>query len=536
MKKNLYVVSAFIFILFIPGMQNSFAQRILQNWDKHLKAVPPANQYSAMAGYNSDGDAYWLVNTQDSESLKYSIHLVKYDTLGHLKFMNHYEGIGGLSMTDFLTLADGTTYSYGVDFGGGTGGTRDCFLQKNDPDGNVLWSAAFDPDPDQQENADQIYVSPVNGDIIVTAYETQPQYKLFLARYTSDGYPVWETSVPDYECGDIIVDPNDNIHLLGTYHYGTGADAIEFAYLKFDGNGNMLNYYQHIGGGSSHALNTAGKGKTIGLDNDGNVYALCWVETMPGSDTAYTHIMLNKFNTDGSLVWKKRLEWVKKGYPNEVATLLTDGTSGESIVIGGWGLWKYDTDGTFMSGWYDSRRNYYDACQYDQQKMFTISSGIRTIDGDSGKLAQFDWSDDHPELYQKGRGNIQPLNSTAIIVPDMVHNALYVTWSFNDSVSLHRVVLRNGVATGVNEISAPANGFQVYPNPANETTTISFSDNLNSSFVMDIYSAAGIRVMHKEFSHLASTSVDVKQLTPGIYEVVVASDGKQYRNKLVVIR
>ncbi|MFI5135745.1 MAG: hypothetical protein ACHQD9_07820, partial [Chitinophagales bacterium] len=288
MKKNLYLTTFFLLILFVPGMQNCYAQKILQSWIKNLKAVPPANQYSARAGVDANGNAYWVVNTQDSVTLGYSIHLIKYDTLGHLLWMNHYESTQGLSMTDFKTLPDGTTYTYGTDFGSGTGGSQDCWLQKNDIDGNLQWSVSFDPDASEAEYADQIYISPVNGDIIVTAYEMLPQYTLFLARYTADGNLVWETSVPGCETGDVIIDQNDDIHLLGTYHYGDLATDIVFAYLRFSGDGNMLGYYYQSGGGVSHALYTAGKGKTIGLDNEGNVYALCWVETMPGSDTAYT--------------------------------------------------------------------------------------------------------------------------------------------------------------------------------------------------------------------------------------------------------
>jgi hypothetical protein len=379
-------------------------------------------------------------------------------------------------MTDMKVLPDGTSYIWGNDLGSGTGATEACFLQKHDGDGNLLWTVTFDPDPAAAEYADQIAISPTTGDIILTAYESSPTYQLFLARYTAEGDYVWQTGVPNYETGDIVMDINDHIYLAGTNHWGTGETDIAFAYLLFDGSGNLLNFYKHTGGGYSHALETGGKGKTIALDKEGNAIALAWVETFPGSDTAWTNIMLNKFNADGSFAWKKRLELVKKGYPKDVATLLTDGLTGEAIVIGGWGMWKYNADGEYVDGWYDSRRNYFDACQYDQHMMFPLSSGSFVKDGDSGKISLMDWSDDYPEIYYKGRGSIQPLNKTAMIEPDAAHNALYVTWIFNDTASLHRVVLRNEVATSVTEIIDGENGLSVYPNPAFETTVISFFD------------------------------------------------------------
>jgi hypothetical protein len=531
MKRVLYTS---LLLLFAAAPQLLFSQKILQDWTKHLKAVPAGSQFSARAGVDDKGDPYWCSNSQNDLTGKYEVHLVKYDSSGVLQWSNHYEGAGGLTMTDFQTLANGASYVYGIDYGAGTGSSQAGFVQKHDAQGNLLWSFTFDPVFDLAEYPDQFYISPLNGDVIFTATVMAPQYSLVVARYSQDGQFVWQTSFPGYEAGDIMIDANDQIHLLNTYHWGSGESDIAFDYLKLDGNGNWLAEYKQTGGQSSHALATAGKGRTIGLDEQGNVYALAWVESFPNSDTTWTNIMIKKFNVNGEQEWKKRLEVVQRGYPKETATLLTDAATGESIILGGWGMWKYNATGEFVNGWYDSRRNYIDACQFDQQNLFPVSSGQLVMDGDSGKLALVDWSDDYPDLYVKGRASIQPLNKTAIIEPDAAHKALYVTWSFNDSVSLHRVVLRDDVATPVNEV--PQNIIQgLYPNPASDHTTVFLNDAARLS-MLQVFDAKGTLILQQDVSQQKQVSLDLKNRVPGYYSVVVTSDGNRSRYKLIVLR
>lgn len=531
MKRVLFIS---LIALLITAPRYSFSQKILQDWTKHLKAVPDGSQFSARTGIDDKGDPYWCSNTQNDLTGKFEVHLVKYDSSGVLQWSNHYEGAGGLTMTDFQTLGDGASYVYGIDYGAGTGSSQAGFVQKHDAQGNLLWSFTFDPVFDQAEFPDQFYVSPVNGDLILTATVMAPQYSLVVARYTEDGQMVWQTSFPGYEAGDIIMDANDQIHLLTTYHWGSGENDIAFDYLKLDGAGNWLAEFKQTGGQSSHALVTAGKGRTIGLDELGNVYALAWVESFPNSDTTWTNIMIRKFDANGEQLWKKRLEVVQRGYPKETATLLTDAVTGESIILGGWGMWKYNAEGEFVNGWYDNRRNYIDACQFDQQNLFPLSSGQLVVDGDSGKVALIDWSDDFPDLYVKGRASIQPLNNTAIIEPDAAHKALYVTWSFADSVSLHRVVLRDDVATTVAEAQHEF-GATLYPNPANDQTTVNLNDAARIS-MLQVFDAKGALILQQDVSQQKQAVLDVKSWVPGYYSVVVTSDGNRYRDKLIVLR
>lgn len=535
MKQKLSLGPAFLLLLFLISGKPANAQKILQDWVKHLKAVPSGEQFSARAGVDAEGDAYWCANTQDSSSLTYEVHLIKYDSSGQQLWANHYVGAGGLTMTDFETLGNGDSYVYGIDYGAGTGSSQASFLLKHNADGELLWMLTFDPLADQIEYPDQFFISPVNGDVILTAYQSEPDYTLFVARYSPDGIPVWQTTVEGCEAGDIIMDEDDQIHLAATYHWGNENSDMYFAYLRFDDAGTLMSMHLQTGGGISHALETAGKGRTIGLDKDGSVYALAWVEVFPNNDSTWTHIMLKKFGSDGQQVWKKRLEAVKGGYPEETATLVTDAATGQAMVVGGWGMWKYDTDGTFAGGWYDRRREFFDACQFDQHYLFPLSSGNLVVDGDSGKLSLIDWSDDYEGLYVKGRASIEPLNNTAIAEPDAAHIALYVTWSFNDSVSLHRVVLRNDVATGAETIQGSAM-FGIYPNPASDYTIIHPASPCSSPIQVTVFDQAGILMTNFTFDGTSPLTLQTGNWSPGLYQVQVTSEGARYREKLIILR
>lgn len=524
------IVFSIVSFLEISQLQ---AQAIRQDWKRKMPTVAPANQFSTRVGTDSYGNAYWAVNHEDSASGFRYIWIEKRDTFANLQFAVFYAGAGGATFTDLKTDLDGNTYLYGVNYGGGNAGTNTSFLNKYNVVGTIQWSVNFDFD-ENVEVPDQIYISPVNGDIVVTASELDAQTKLLLGRFNSDGNLLWETGFFDYEPGDILVDDNDNIHLTTTYHVVPGLEGDAFTYLMLDGSGNILNSFSQAGGHYSYPLETAGKGRTVGIDEAGNFYCLGWVATFPGQATTWTNIMLYKFDVAGNETWSKRLDRVRKGYPLKTSILLTDYATGELSVVGGNGLWRYGTDGTFYGGWYDSHRAFFDAAMFDREKTFALCAGDPVDPDDSGKICHFDWSEVNAPYYAHGRADIQNLNPTAIIEQDSQHVAMYVTWSYNGKSELHRLVLRDTVSVGIDNSIGLDDEFSVFPNPASDFVTIVFNGDLSLHVTLQLLDVTGKTIMEKSLENERTIQLPVNNLSAGMYQVMITSGNNRYMKKIVV--
>jgi len=78
--------------------------------------------------------------------------------------------------------------------------------------------------------------------------------------------------------------------------------------------------------------------------------------------------------------------------------------------------------------------------------------------------------------------------------------------------------------------------FNVFPNPANNKITISFNMNLNSHAVLSIYNSIGAQVKSISLSKLNDQKVtlDISELSKGIYMMEVINEGSKNLKKLVV--
>lgn len=95
----------------------------------------------------------------------------------------------------------------------------------------------------------------------------------------------------------------------------------------------------------------------------------------------------------------------------------------------------------------------------------------------------------------------------------------------------------NGCGNGSSGIADIANAsFNVFPNPANDKITISFNKNLNSTATLHIYNSIGAQVKLMPLSKLNSgeVTVDISDLSKGVYVMEIINEGSKSLKKLVV--
>jgi hypothetical protein len=98
------------------------------------------------------------------------------------------------------------------------------------------------------------------------------------------------------------------------------------------------------------------------------------------------------------------------------------------------------------------------------------------------------------------------------------------------NVSVPTVVTVNDCA-GIEENSN--NTFVVYPNPANETINVTFS-NLSDNGTVQLFTAEGKVIESKEISNSMTATFDVVNLTSGVYYVVITSDNGRVSQKVII--
>jgi hypothetical protein len=77
------------------------------------------------------------------------------------------------------------------------------------------------------------------------------------------------------------------------------------------------------------------------------------------------------------------------------------------------------------------------------------------------------------------------------------------------------------------------NTFVVYPNPANETINVTFS-NLSDNGTVQLFTAEGKVIESKDISNSMTATFDVVNLTSGVYYVVITSDNGRVSQKVII--
>ena len=77
---------------------------------------------------------------------------------------------------------------------------------------------------------------------------------------------------------------------------------------------------------------------------------------------------------------------------------------------------------------------------------------------------------------------------------------------------------------------------KVYPNPANNMLNIEFQSLDNPDIILEIFDALGRKIMAREFHHVNGIveSVDVSDMSRGIYYLRVRQDKRQATRKIII--
>jgi len=119
-------------------------------------------------------------------------------------------------------------------------------------------------------------------------------------------------------------------------------------------------------------------------------------------------------------------------------------------------------------------------------------------------------------------------------VGDVIPNSAAIYFDFNPAIvtNTFNTEFVNQLSIGENELS----NFILAPNPATDSFTISLADNTQTIKDVFVYDISGKVVLSKKSIDYYTTSVDVSNISSGMYFVEITSDLNNKVTKKLIIK
>lgn len=478
--------------------------------------------------FDASGNAMWgkcAMNSPNSQSRSVTV-----DSSGNVYVAGIFDG-------PFLRIGTDTIFNTGAN------NSRDIFLCKFDPLGNLIWLRGGDGN--RTDDVGDIAISG-NGDCYVaglffgpfitfgsdTLYNSNYQSltcDLFLARFDPAGNQIWLRGVDSTSgsevAASVALDQNGDIIVTGSFTdtiitfdtnllVNRGGEDIFLA--KYDTSGNVI-WAKSFGGSSTEIVDG------LCVDIWGNIcisgeftsdtMIVDWL-TAANTDTAgnYLDVFVAKFNTNGIPYWVQRTG----GMTHDKAYSMCTDQLGNIFVCGG-----------------------------TYSESFSFASTIVTNADSSGvnqDIFLFRYDANGNEIWIEFSGGAD--DDMARDVTCDQYNAVYMTGVFeSQAITLSPIVLNNPSTgsmnhtfiakledpTTIEEVTSPE--LSVYPNPATDGIfTITYSAPISEIIIYDLH---GRIVSQKQNP---GTSIDISSQEPGLYCITILTPAGVFSRKIVYLK
>jgi hypothetical protein len=436
-----------------------------------------------------------------------------------------------------------------------------------------------------------------NGSIVFendTLNSTSPN-DIFLVKYDSSGNLQWAKSVSGTtsETGlKVAVDGNNDVYVAGYFNgqltfafdtlvaTGSGANAL---LLKFDSSGNPVWAREGMNG-----VGTSAEATGVAVDASNNVYLIGYFQgisdtitfgSFPLIGSGSRTLFLTKYNSSGNVLWAKCPQGDHYNNANYVSTdsagyaYITGNFNSSLLIFGtdtlqnisdasccflvkydslGNSIWARKISGPWISSYciatFQNNRIYISGGSYNPQDTIltfdtlTVYYPTGAVDPmyiacyNSSGIIQFvktleSGADDQNAIAAGASGSVYIAGDFFRVSPFIIGNDPLILVGGSENTFLAKLNYRSTEL--VNEPSINKQ-ISLFPNPAHNTFTISFSGQLTvESGQLKIYDMTGREVYSEEIVHRTSYIVH-QNFSSGIYLVRLEAAEKVYQQKLVI--
>lgn len=498
------------------------------------------DDYANQVGiYN--GNCFMIGSTNAAGAGSFDAQLIKTDFLGNVVFQKQLGGSSTEYGTKLKVSTSGKIVAIGRSNSFSTPANQDFFVFQCDENGTIEWSTVFGTD--SLEYALAISETPDNGYIIAGQTKPNDKYDVLLVKISSTGTVEWEKILGN----DVTNEGVYEVKALGNNGYVlfgySGINTIglnEGMIMITDTAGNLSATFllggsgdddiRQIADGTSGTFYAGGSTRSFGA-GQGDIFlakfdvssmppALVWFKTYGGTgDDSFSSIV-----QDGN-------NYLISGGTQSFG----NGDEGISFKVNDYGdvIWA----GTYGNTSYERIQHLinnslggYLAVGYSTS-FGGVANNVYLINSDS--------------LGNSG------CNFTPISLSGVSQNATFVdtiTTGFYSSIPSdfgvrNATVLQNqGTAnnnvlcmTSYGEAISPATGMTIFPNPARERVYLS-SQNIEPTEVKIFNSTGQVVFTFYPDNVNGVSSVDVSDLSPGIYQVETTTSGKRFLSRFAIER
>lgn len=483
---------------------------------------------SFICKFDANGNFIWA--KQFGGNIENGISTIDFDSSGNIYTCGRFDG----SM-DF----DPSTSTYNLS----SSGNYDIFISKLDSSGNFIWAKKIGAT--SQDWATDIAIDN-SGNVYTTGFFSNnnvdfdpgpstfnlsgPSTNIFINKLDTSGNFIWAKAFigSSYEAGlSLELDSTGNIYTTGYIQGTTDFDPSPTIYnltpngnedifiSKLDSSGNFV-WAKSMGG------SLFDRGSNLKINNQGHIYILGefqgTVDFDPSGNTSNLtsagdyDAFLSKFDTNGNFIWAKQLG----GSQTDRATSL-DFDSNNDVYLSGWFMGTAD---------FDPSANTYNLTSVGHYDSFVTK--FNTL-GNLVWVRQFGGiSLDHCNSIDLDNSNriytIGSFAGNADFDPDS--NVYSMTSKGSTDAFIHKI---NQTVLGI-EDNFKDSEFLVYPNPTNETITISLKEVFENNII--IRNALGVEVYKGQIMQNQQT-INLKGAS-GIYFIEITTDSNKSLIKKII--
>lgn len=451
-------------------------------------------------------------------------------------------------------------------------GRQNIWLSKIAPDGELLWDVEFDGDAGLLDEGYDLTFDNNNNIIIHGITQTKDfvedvyfgEYKPITLKFDPNGQLIWEAVIPVQEwfeapiANSVIVDDNGNCYVTGQIRDTTGSNYA--AYLtKYAGDGNKewevfepndsfttiglkLNFLGDSIRLRSHTYNSDLDEKylnTITYDLDGNLLnkyseeTASWYSTVKMEEDIAGNFYFQsgksvfKYNQFSELLWQYN-EVPIDGNNSHIMDMKIDDESNVYLTGANEGMFtlKLDSNGDLLWKTYNplsTSGRHMDVDDFGNTvvgcERYNFDSGIFSIN-----LVKYD--PDGNELASL-------IYSNARIHDLLVYDEMsFLTYIVDIGVPPYYKVQKYDLILSDDDESPEI--LHLFPNPANESITITWDDKDVHRGEISLYNLQGQSVFKQNTLISSGQTIDLPKLNTGIYYLKINSDSRIYQSKLII--
>lgn len=419
-----------------------------------------------------------------------NVLLQRLDSLGNMEWMQLH---GGAFQSKAYSVKQTTDSGFVL-----TGSVSDAnydqfvYLLKTDSNGDTIWNKILS-DPSYFLGYGRDVIQTDDGGFLIVAdglfYSTDTSTIIYAIKTDSNGDTIWTRKYELYEgayAHEVQQTQDGGYIIAGSVTLTIFPVALGVALIKTDSNGDTSWIRLHADPISNN-IRAYGVVET----SDGGYF----VSGTKAIATPYTlYVYVEKLDANGDTVWTKTIAG-----PNSQGFAGGFETSDGGFVVGGFGT-------TFSNG----------------------GSDALILKLDSGGAVQ--WQNNFGGINSDQINDIQLTSDNGFVMVGLAASF----GMYDGSIYIIKTDSAGYAPVGIDDREWPA-PMVAYPNPANESVTLSFSENIYNGTIV-LYNQLGQQVLTEKFS--GNTHILLRQtLVAGAYTcVVVSNDGSSLGNKLIIFQ